>query len=318
MEGGVAGVGGVGVPQHGVGAVPGVGYGHLRGVGQIACGAAGDQVVLALAAEVGRGLPHIGRAGVGEVGAVVAGDVGVVVGEVGADGLRMDPLKIVVGLAVRGHRQVEVPGAHAQGAQALPHLGVGTQNVVRRQHGLRLGLVPVHDFQPADKLFRALVVEDVGPVHAGAGVQGGVGVLWLRGDDKSLVLPVVQVGGGVAPHAPVPNAVFAVGFFLVFPIPIIGAVQVHHRAAVGLDALALGVQPGLAGADGAGRCVHERFLLWRPFARQPDFSFYNEKGRPGAALGLISFSARPRGRCPCTAGRPGRSRRSCRTPAGRR
>ena len=76
--------------------------------------------------------------------------------------------------------------------------------------------------------------------------------------------------------------------------------------------------PGLAGADGAGRCVHERFLLWRPLTRQPDFSFYNEKGRPGAALGLISFSARPRGRCPCTAGRPGRSRRSCRTPAGRR
>ena len=247
MEGGLTLVLRVRIAQHGVGPVPGVGDRRLRGVRQIAGRAGGDQIVLAPADKMGRGLAHIRRAGTGKMGAVIAGHVGVVLGEVGTDGLAVHPLEVVVGLAVLGHRQVEIPGAHAQGPQALAHLGVGAKQIVRGEHRLALGLILVHDLQPADEFLCALVIDDMGPVHAGAGVKRGIGILRLGRDDDSLVLPVIEVRGAVAAHAPVPDPVFAVGFFLVLAVPVIYAVQDHQAAAMGLDPLAVRVQPDPAG-----------------------------------------------------------------------
>ena len=203
--------------------------------------------MLAPADKMGRGLAHIRRAGTGKMGAVIAGHVGVVLGEVGADGLAVHPLKIIVGLAVPGHSQVKIARAHTERPQTLPHLSVGAQQAVRFEHGLALGLILVHDLQPADEFLRSLVVDDVRPVHAGRGMQGGSGILRLRWNDDPLVLPVVEIRRAVAAYAPVPDPVFAVGFFFILAVPVIYAVQDHQAAAMGLDPLAVRVQPDPAG-----------------------------------------------------------------------
>ena len=250
VEGGAALVGGVGVTQYRVRAVPAVTNGQLRGVGEVAGGARGHEVVLALAQEMGGSLADVGRVGAGEVGGVVARHVGVVLGEVGADGLGMDALEVVVGLAVGSHHQIEVTRAHIQGAQTLADNGVGACQRVGGEDGLILGAVAVHDLEPADEFLGLLVVDDVGSVHQRRGVDGGGGILGVGRDDQTQILPVVEVGGLVAPHAPVPDALFGIGEFLVLAVPVVRALPVHDGSAVGLDALALGVQPDLTGADG--------------------------------------------------------------------
>ena len=251
MEGGVAVVGGVGVTQHRKRPVPGVGNSQFRGIGQITGGARGDQVVLPFPQKMGGGLSHIGRIGAGEMSGVVARDVGIILGQVGANGLGVDPLEVVVGLSVGSHHQIEVSRAHVQGAQALSYNGVRTCQSIGCQHRLVLGAVAVHDLEPADELPRLLVVDNMGAVHQRSGVDGGGRILGVRGDDQPQILPVVEVGRLVAPHAPVPDALFGIGEFLVLAVPVVGTLPVHDRAAVCLDALALGVQPDLSGADGA-------------------------------------------------------------------
>ena len=80
-----------------------------------------------------------------KMGAVVSGDIRIVFREIRAYSLAVHPLKIVISLPILRHRKVKIPGAHAAGPQPLPHLRVGTKNMIGRKYGLRLSLVPVHD-----------------------------------------------------------------------------------------------------------------------------------------------------------------------------
>ena len=70
---------------------------------------------------------------------------------------------------------------------------------------------------------------------------------------RPTVVPVVEVGRGVAAHAPVPDAAAGRRVLLVLAVPVERAVLVVHRAAVGLDAVAVGVEPR-PGRGGWRRC----------------------------------------------------------------
>lgn len=86
----------MGITQHGIGAVPGIGYGNLAGVGIVAGGAAGEQIVFVPADKMGSTLPGEGRTVADEMGGVIARYIGVIVGEVSNDGLAVYPLKKVI------------------------------------------------------------------------------------------------------------------------------------------------------------------------------------------------------------------------------
>ena len=187
------------------GAVVGGGDGDLGGVGVVAGGAGCDQVVQPVSEEVGRRLADEGRLHARKVGAVVAGHVGVVGGEVGADELGVDPLEVVVRLAVGGfHDEVEVAGVHPQRFQVGLDPPVGAQDRVSNEHGRAL-LDPRHDLDPADEGVGGRVVDDVRPIHPASWMQRRGWIVGFRRDDQALVGPVVEIGGGVAAHAPVPD-----------------------------------------------------------------------------------------------------------------
>ena len=86
-------------------------------------------------------------------------------------------------------------------------------------------------------------------VHPLGRVERGVRVIENRRDQIPAVLPVHQIGGGIDLDAPGPDSVLAVGVFLVLAVPVVNAVLIKHRAAVRLDALAFGVEPGAAGVN---------------------------------------------------------------------
>ena len=204
----------------------------------------------------------------------------------------MHPLEVIIRLAVRGHHQVKVPGAHVQGLEPGAHHGVGPGEGAGGEHGGALTAVLFHDLQPADVFFRGRVVDDVRAVHAGGGMQRGIRLVGLGRDDQAQILPVIQIPGFIHAHAPVPNAVFPVGLFLVLAVPIVFAVLVENGAAVGLNALALGVQPNLAGPD-AG--IHEMGLLFY-------FLFWEIRGdfllKRNKLLGKGAFYGGARGNLP--------------------
>ena len=104
-----------------------------------------------------------------------------------------------------------------------------------------------HNLHPAHVFACSPVVNDVGPIHTSRGMEGGSLVFRLRRDNQAAVLPVVEIGGAVAPHPPVPDAVFTVGLFFILAIPIVQAILIKDGAAVGLNAAPTGIQPGPAG-----------------------------------------------------------------------
>ena len=256
MERGVALVGGMRIAKHRVRTVPGVAYRQLGGVGQVAGRTGRYQIMLTLAQKVRGRLTHVGRIGAREVRGVVARDVGVILGQIGADGLGVHALKVIVCLAVGGNDQIKVARAHIQGAQPLAHDGVGTCQRVGGQHRFILRAVVVHDLEPADEFLGLLVIDDVRTVHQRGGVQGRGGIVLARRNDQPKIFPVVKICRAVATHAPVPYFLLRIGVLLVFTVPVIVAVQVHDRAAVRLNALALGVKPYLTGSDAViARCL---------------------------------------------------------------
>ena len=84
-------------------------------------------------------------------------------------------------------------------------------------------------------------------VHAGRRVKGRILIIRAGRDDQPFVLPVVKVFGSIGAHAPVPDAVFAICFFLIFPVKIVSAINVDDRPAVSLDPLSFCIEPYLAG-----------------------------------------------------------------------
>ena len=92
-------------------------------------------------------------------------------------------------------------------------------------------------------------------------MDGRHGVYLIGSQNQSLVFPVIEVLGRVAAY----TAEHAIGtqqrIGLVFAIPIIGAVGLTNLEAMGLDGLAVGVEPYLAGADGIiGNRMHGYLL----------------------------------------------------------
>ena len=111
---------------------------------------------------------------------------------------------------------------------------------------------------PTDILARVRAFDNVRAVGAGRGIQRRVLVGQVGLDEQAQIFPVTQVGGTVGAHSPCPDRAFAVGVILVFAIPVVDAVVVIQRAAVGLDAATVGVAPDLAGIDGVtGRFRHD-------------------------------------------------------------
>ena len=200
-------------------------------------------------------LADVGRVRPREVRAVVARDVGVVVREVRADQLAVDALEVVVGLAVGRDGEVEVAGAHAERAQAGADELVGAVEAVGREDRLGLRAVRLYDLEPRDVLAGSLVMDDVRAVHHRGGVERVARLVGARRDDQALVLPVHEVRRAVAAHAPVPDARRAVGglgavcLLLVLAVPVVDPVLEEDGAAMRLDALAFGVEPGSAGKD---------------------------------------------------------------------
>ena len=211
--------------------------------------------MLPVADEVRRRLADVGRIRPREVRAVVARDVGVVVREVRADQLAVDALEVVVGLAVGRDGEVEVAGAHAERAQPGADEFVGAVEAVGDEDGLGLRAVTLHDLEPRDVLAGARVADDVGAVHHRGGMERVARLVGARRDDQALVLPVHEVRRAVAADAPVPDArravggLGAVGLLLVLAVPVVDPVLEEDGAAMRLDALAFGVEPGLAGKD---------------------------------------------------------------------
>ena len=110
--------------------------------------------------------------------------------------------------------------------------------------------------EPHHVLFGLLVVDHLGAFQDAA-FGDGVGVVpfhHFQGD--SLVLPVVQVPGGIAVHAHL-GAVSGVPLHLVLPVPVVGALVVQDAAAVGIDVHAVVVRPDFTGLE--GRVPDRRF-----------------------------------------------------------
>ena len=235
------------IAEHPVRTVPRVRDRDLGWVRIIPGGARGHEIVLVTAKEMRRGLSHEGRVRAWKMRRIVSRDVRVIRGEIRADRLRVNALKIIVGLAVFRDDQVEIAGAHIEGPEAFADDRIRAGEAVRRQNGLGLCSVLVHDLEPAHEFAGVFVEDNVRPVHVRRRVDAARGILGIRRNDESQILPVVKVRRAVAAHAPVPDALGGIREFLVLSVPIIGAVQERQRAAVGLYPLALGVEPHLPG-----------------------------------------------------------------------
>ncbi len=135
MEGGAALVFGMRISQNAVGAVPGTRNSDFGRIGLITCRTAGDQIVPSAAHKMRRGFPHIRRSTVRKVCTIVAGYIGIVLGQVGADRLAVDTLKIAVSLSVLSDGQIKVTCAHIQRTQPLSHLGIWPQQRVSGKNG---------------------------------------------------------------------------------------------------------------------------------------------------------------------------------------
>ena len=222
-------------------------YGHLRRVGCIAGSTAGEHVVLAVAHEMRGSLTRIGRAQPDEMlgeGAVRAEEI---VGQFRADHLPVWTFEPHVSMTgVRIHIHIEIPHAETLGLEGSDQ-GIGALEAVCLQdHEIAVG---GHAFDPADPLAGIAAVEDMGPVERLGIVQRGEGILLVGRDDQAQVFPVVEVCGLVGADAPGPDIGSPKRVLLVLAVPIIGTVLLENLESVGLDGLAGGVQPDLAGLD---------------------------------------------------------------------
>ena len=218
-----------------------------RGIGCVARSARGEQVVLAVADEVRGSLAGIGNVLVGKVDAVLVGHTQEVVGELGTDEFAVGTLEPDIALARLGVApHVEVAHAEAFGLQAL-HILIRTPEVVGL-HDDEVA-VGVHRLNPAYPLRGARIVEDVGTVEGLRIVQRRGGVDGVRRDNEPHVLPVVEVGRAVGTDTPRPHVAAQRGERFVLAIPVVDAVVTEHLKAVGLNGLAIGVEPYLAWAD---------------------------------------------------------------------
>jgi hypothetical protein len=87
-------------------------------------------------------------------------------------------------------------------------------------------------------------------------MERGIDVLGVRGDDKSQILPVIEVCGFVASDSPVPNLLGRICKLLILAVPIIDSVKIHYRAAVCVNTFAFGVKPDLTRANAVISVAH--------------------------------------------------------------
>jgi hypothetical protein len=87
-------------------------------------------------------------------------------------------------------------------------------------------------------------------------MERGIDVLGVRGNDKSQILPVIEVCGFVASDSPVPNLLGRICKLLILAVPIIDSVKIHYRAAMCLYAFSLGIKPYLTGTEAVISIAH--------------------------------------------------------------
>ena len=74
-------------------------------------------------------------------------------------------------------------------------------------------------------------------------------VVLLGSEDESFVFPVIEVLGAISPYAPSPYIAVELCMFLVFAVPVVGAVLLEYLESMRMDRLAVSVKPALPGAD---------------------------------------------------------------------
>ena len=80
-------------------------------------------------------------------------------------------------------------------------------------------------------------------------VEWGSGIHRVWRNNQSQVLPVVEVRRTVGPYAPCPDVRSQLGMLLVFAVPVVGAVLLKDLESVGVNGIAVGVQPTLSWTD---------------------------------------------------------------------
>ena len=76
-------------------------------------------------------------------------------------------------------------------------------------------------------------------------VERGIRVYRIRRDQRTKIIPVVQILRRIKADAPAFDAILAVGKFLVLAIPIEGIADPNERASMRLYRLTIGVEPDL-------------------------------------------------------------------------
>ena len=181
--------------------------------------------------------------------AVIACYIRIIRSQIRTNCLAVYPFKIIISLPVRRNRQIKISCAHIQGLQSFPYFGIRPQDIIRCHNGFCLRSVTMHDFQPCYIFFSFFIINDMRPVHLGRGMQRGFRVLRFRRNYHPAVLPVIQILRSIASDSPMPYVILSCCFFLIFPIPVIGAVKIHDGTPMSLDPVSVCVQPYLAGTN---------------------------------------------------------------------
>ena len=217
---------------------------NLRWIGHITRGTAGEHVVSATMNKVRRGFAGKWRTHADEVLRKRPVGIQIVSGQFCTNHLPMRTLKPDVGLSCfRVGIHVEVTHTKSLGLQALDNAVWSLEAVCLENDEIAVG---IHRLNPADPLAGLFVVEDVRAVKRLRKVQRRERIqrVWL--DDQPQVFPVVKVLRAIGSYAPGPDIGAAQGVLLVFTIPIVGAVLFDYLRRMGLDGIAIGVEPSLA------------------------------------------------------------------------
>ena len=100
MVRGAAFIPGMGIAQHPIRPVPGIGCSDLGGIGKIARGTGGYQIMFAFSDKMRSGLPDKGRLGMREMGGILPGHAGEILCQIGNDSLGMHPFKEIIAFSI--------------------------------------------------------------------------------------------------------------------------------------------------------------------------------------------------------------------------
>jgi hypothetical protein len=131
--------------------------------------------------------------------------------------------------------------------------GIRPQKPVRLGYGHILNIIiripPAHDLHPEYVFSGTVIVQYVGTIHTLGRMERTIPVVFVRWNEETFVLPVVEIFRGISPDPPMPDTASGQGLFLVFPVPVERIVFKKDAAPVGLNPAPRSVKPRLAGFD---------------------------------------------------------------------